>query len=217
MSVMRGVNLIPTPRREAHRLHRRAQLWLAFWVTTAAVAVVLAIFMHSVRFTRQGGDTPEQLARAQVRANEMTIRVASVNHELAQARTRLAAGRVLSDRPDWSTLLVAVSKRLGPENVLSTFKLSRVAAVTPAPSAAPMAGAGAGAGGTAQSSVPSHYVVELGGVGRTQAAVSRFVLGLQEMGLFEEVRFLRSSRAPFMNGEAIAFEVECHISEGVTP
>lgn len=216
MSVMRGVNLIPTPRREAHRLHRRAQLWLAFWVTTAAVAVVLAVFMHSIRFTRQEG-TPDELARAQVRANEMTIRAASVNHELSQARTRLAAGRVLSERPDWSTLLVAVSKRLGPENVLSTLKLSRVAAVAPPAGAVATTGGGAGSEGTPQSHSSPHYIIELGGIGRTQASVSRFVLGLQEMGLFEEVRFLRSSRAPFMNGEAIAFEVECRMTDGVTP
>jgi len=216
VSVMRGVNLIPTPRREAHRLYRRAQLWLAFWVTTAAVAVVMAVFMHSVRFTRQEG-TPDQLARAQVRANEMTIRVASVNHELSQARTRLAAGRALSERPDWSTLLVAVSRRLGPENVLSTFKLNRVAAVVSPAGAASTTGGGTGGDGKPQSNSPSHYVIELGGIGRTQASVSRFVLGLQEMGLFEEVRFLRSSRAPFMNGEAIVFEAECRMSEGVTP
>mgnify|MGYP000049651221 CR=1 FL=1 len=53
------------------------------------------------------------------------------------------------------------------------------------------------------------YTLVLNGFGRSQESVSRFVLRLEESGAFDLVRLVSSSRQTFLQGEAVAFGVEC--------
>lgn len=217
---MQGVNLIPAYRLEAAHLRRRARLWSVAWLACAALVAASGLVMHST--SAQASDvTDEALQRAVSHADELTRSITKADRELAEAQTRLAAGRALSDRPDWSMMLVTVSKLLGTDNVLSVFKLrAETAAVAgPVPGGAQSGGAQSGGtqSGGAQPAGVSRYKLEIAGMGRSQESVSEFVLRLQGTGLFEEVKFIRSAREPFMSGEAVAFGVECTLVARVQP
>jgi hypothetical protein len=49
----------------------------------------------------------------------------------------------------------------------------------------------------------------LTGFGKSQESVSRFVLRLEESGVFDAVRLISSCRQTFLQGDAVAFSVEC--------
>ncbi|MCE9591977.1 MAG: PilN domain-containing protein [Planctomycetes bacterium] len=213
---MRGVNLIPIHRREAARLRRRLRLWVGAWVAGVAAVVVIAVGVRSSQ-PSQPGVSSGDLVRAQARVEDLTQLIFDTNGTLLEAKARLAAGRVLSDRPDWSTLLMTIGKLLGSDNVLSAFKLAAVAPTTAdAPATNPQAGAKIG-GADQPPALPARYKIELSGKGRTQASVAQFVLRMQETKLFEEVKFVRSAREPFLHSEAIGFSIECTLSERARP
>jgi hypothetical protein len=53
-------------------------------------------------------------------------------------------------------------------------------------------------------------------VGRSQAAVSQFVLRLEQLGLFDRVTLLDTRREPFGADSAVGFRAVCimHVREG---
>jgi hypothetical protein len=64
------------------------------------------------------------------------------------------------------------------------------------------------------SAQPRRFTVELRGLATTQPAVSQFVLRLQQIGLFDDVKLLRTGREPVFNTSAVSFEITCVIGEG---
>ena len=59
-------------------------------------------------------------------------------------------------------------------------------------------------------------MLRLAGVGRSQAAVSQFVLRLEQLGLFDRVTLLDTRREPFGADSAVGFRAVCimHVREG---
>ena len=53
------------------------------------------------------------------------------------------------------------------------------------------------------------FLLGLRGYGRSQAAVAKFVLRLEQTGLFQEVKTLKRTREAFLDAEAVAFRLEC--------
>jgi Tfp pilus assembly protein PilN len=52
-------------------------------------------------------------------------------------------------------------------------------------------------------------VLYVSGYARSQAAVSQFVLRLDELDVFERVDLLKSGREAMFDGDAIGFQVQC--------
>jgi hypothetical protein len=57
------------------------------------------------------------------------------------------------------------------------------------------------------------YTLTLRGLGRTQSAVSQFVLRLEKLGPFDRVKLIDTRREPFLENEAFAFHVECDMGQ----
>jgi hypothetical protein len=55
--------------------------------------------------------------------------------------------------------------------------------------------------------------VSFSGLARAQDAVSQLVLGVEQLGLFEQVQLLESRRTKFFDQDALAFRIECEISD----
>ena len=74
-----------------------------------------------------------------------------------------------------------------------------------------------GSAGQAGKPVPRSFVLHVSGYGQTQAAVARYILQLERSGLFDRVHLLKTTREPFLAGTAVAFQIDCTISEGDRP
>jgi hypothetical protein len=136
-------------------------------------------------------------------------RIAGLQEELAGVTRELDVSRAIAGQPDWSKLLVLLGHELGENVVLSQCRLSTT-------------NAAAGEitedlkGWLASSPLEEllasrQYRLKLSGFGRTQSSVSQFVLGLERTQVFESVRLINSYRQAFLEGQAIAFSIECRI------
>ena len=65
----------------------------------------------------------------------------------------------------------------------------------------------------ADSSRPEAYVVEIGGLGQSQADVYQFVLRLEQTRLFSRVKLVDTNRYPVGEEEAVAFRLHCQVED----
>ena len=56
---------------------------------------------------------------------------------------------------------------------------------------------------------PKRFILDISGFGRSQKAISQFVLRLEGSKLFEKVTAVKTNREPFMAGKAMAFQIRC--------
>ncbi|HWE93454.1 MAG TPA: hypothetical protein VG269_05715 [Tepidisphaeraceae bacterium] len=206
---MRSVNLIPAPRRDAKRLRRHMRWCMAACGACATAVIVAAVGCRVI----WGGGEPgldRQLTIAEEEVRRADASFAAARTELAAANAAAAADRQIAGQPDWSLLLALVADRAGKEVVLKSL------AVGPRPGPAievkpiPVPGKGAS---PAVAAPPRGLVLTASGLGKSQPAVTQFVLRLERTGLFARVRLLDTSRESFLADEATAFRLECSLDE----
>ncbi|HWA49611.1 MAG TPA: PilN domain-containing protein [Dongiaceae bacterium] len=181
----RMVNLIPAHRRVAQQRGRRLKVWIG--VTIGWAGLLLAICAG----VRYGGASDADAAAAnelrgvQSRIEQLDQMLATVKKQLAEAQSRQQTVIAITDQPDWSILLSLLA-RVREDVVL------REVTLRPDPAT-------------------RNITLALRGFSRTQAEASQFVLRLQQIGLFDEVKLLRTGREPVMNTAAVSFDVSCEI------
>ena len=133
----------------------------------------------------------------------------TLRREIAEAAVAVETTKAIHGQPDWSRLLAGTSAQLGDQIVLSRCQLTTLTADNKAITAEL---------GESLSSQPlgvlvteSRRMLALSGFGKSQEAVSQFVLRLEGSGAFRLVRLVNRSRQSFLKGEAVAFNVECHL------
>lgn len=191
------INLVPAARREAASSRRRIRLWAG---ALACYTMLVCLGLVAARVAWHRDDAP---LHAQLSANTATIqskqmRLARTRQELDRIRALLDANRAVGQQPDWSVLLAVLADTIGEDVVLDHC------AVEPT-------------GGTKVPVDASAGIrLELAGFGRSQLAVSQFVLRLERSTLFSRVTLLDTHREPFLADDAIAFNIECSLEGGVT-
>ncbi len=211
-------NLIPPVRQTARRRRSRVRFWISACTVYALVLVAAGGALQSVL-----GST-DSVLESEVSALSTEIsgtkrEVAQVQPKLVEAKLTLAASQAVGSQPNWSVLLTLLADALRDPSsadgesdlVLSACELERVSEL---PSGVPLAIAGGGAasaGGEAAKSMTGkrRFSLRVAGVGKTQAVISQYVLRLEQTGLFERVTLLETKRTPFVNGEAVAFRLDC--------
>lgn len=186
---IRGVNLVPADRREARRRRHRFQIW----VGACALYAFAWLALHVVVQTTMASDDRALRGEIEVLRADAVRKDAAVNEldlDRRQAIAQLHANLAVGKQPDWSILLALLSATLEDEIVLRSVRL-----------------------------VSQEPVINLDftGLGHSQAAVSRFVLRLEETALFRSVTLLDTRREPFLAGYAITFRVECVLDAGGGP
>jgi Tfp pilus assembly protein PilN len=192
---IRGVNLVPADRREARRRHRRVQAW----ITACAVYAVAWVVVHvAIQVTSASDDRMLRGEIEQVRADvqEQETALAALKLDRQQAVAQLHANLAVGRQPDWSILLALLASTLEDEIVLRSVRLV------------------SGAAGERETGGSGVTNLDFAGLGQSQAAVSRFVLRLEEISLFRSVKLLDTRREPFLDGHAITFRVECVLDDG---
>jgi Tfp pilus assembly protein PilN len=156
-----------------------------------------------------GADLLEEIRAATARLSSAGREMGSIRREIADAQRKAAAVRALTHHPDWSLLLAMLADNISEDLVLERCSLR---AVEPPPPPAPPGPASAGPpDGSSAARQAESYVLELSGLAQSQTAVSQFVLRLEESGLFDAVRLIKTYRRQFQNSKTVGFQVRCSL------
>lgn len=202
---MINANLIPAGRRKAKRRRARLRIWIGACIAYGTVLLV-AYTLCDATWGTDDRTLDEELERTAAVIVQSNSDILALRGTLDQARLALEANRSAGNQPDWSALLALLARSLDDELVLSQCRLisEQVAARGPA-KAPPNASLGK----------PTRFTLRISGFGRSQAAVSRFVLRLERADLFSKVSLISTGRESFLTGKAIAFLVECSLQDEV--
>jgi len=106
--------------------------------------------------------------------------------------------------------LLAILSQNATENVaLNYCQMDRAASADNVPKAGELK--------TGSDDLP--VVLELGGFAKAQSDVSGYVLRLENLGLFEKVKLVKTNREMYLGQEAVSFRLECTLqgSQGAKP
>jgi Tfp pilus assembly protein PilN len=203
---MADINLIPPEWVAKRRSRTRLRLWAVVCIVYV-VGLVTAVASAYVLWNGGDAQLEHDLAATKERLGQTNQRVLQMRREVAQATTALQAGRVVACQPDWSKLLTMVSANLGDEVVLTTCRL--VALDRDRRDLVEGLGRQTTPASLPQLLADGAHQLQLSGFGRSQTAISNFILRLEKLGLFASTRRLESNRKEFLGSDAIAFSVEC--------
>jgi Tfp pilus assembly protein PilN len=211
---MHGINLIPVRRLMYRRTRRHLRGW-ALILTAAALLMALTCGYLRARVPVARA-TDAELAKVSARLGQLHAgfsAASGVETELNLNRSILA---LLKDQPDWSLLLELLAAQTDEQTVLREIRLTPLTQLTlastpPAPSS--IAKRADKAAVAAKLDLPSRFKLELRGLCKTPAGVSRFVANIENLGVMSEVKLIRTGREPFLSDIASSFELECVLGE----
>ena len=195
---MHRINLIPESKRLDSQRRKRVRFWIGFGMFYALVAVAGCFVFRSMSpvgdvqaLQDQLGELEAELAQVQSQQNAITPR-------LNEQRLVLVAERSITDQPDWSRLLSHLADDLlGDRIVLKSCTL--------APVDGPV---------ETEALNTATLSLKLTGYARTTRDASRFVLRLEESGLFDTVKLVNTNLEPYLGSEAIGFSINCVMQQG---
>jgi len=202
------VNMIPPARLQAKRLKTRWRLWAHLG---GAYGILLAVVLSSAYALWSEDDSAvrQELQSASQRIENGSTSIIEERKHLAVTTAVFQTTQVIKDQPDWSRLLALLAEGLGEDVVLSGCRLLALddQAGDLMAHIEPLQGTSA----TSLAFGPRQYQLQVTGFGKTRHSVSELTLRLERTGLFASVRCIRSDRQPFLDGEAMAFYVECQL------
>jgi hypothetical protein len=205
---MGDVNLIPARRLARKRWKRRGRVWTGVCGTYLLLLAGGLLSAHVLwRSDSRSLDRERQSMEQAIGQHRREI--VELRRRLAGVTRELEVSQAIGGQPDWSKLLVLLGNELGEEVVLSQCGLATTNA-----SAGDITGnlkAWVASSPLEELLASRRYRLKLAGFGRTQRSVSQFVLGLEKTAVFESVRLINSYRQAFLDGQAIAFSIECRI------
>jgi hypothetical protein len=221
---MNGINLIPAPRLAARRRRAHRRYCVAGCAGWALLSLALAGAAHAV-WHEQDPQAAERLAKVTEEMQRTERVTAGLRAQLAAAQSTLRANQAIVSQPDWSILLGLLGREVGNDVVLKGCRVRLgVLSRGPAPAPAPAPRADARRPGNRQvapapqpepaaSQAPEPtFILEASGMALDHAAANRFLLRLEQTGLFSKVTLLDTTREPFFDKNAIAFRLECGLN-----
>jgi hypothetical protein len=230
-------NLIPIPRRLARRRRTRVRRWATFCTAYCVLLVATYGVLQAMWGRGDHVEHDVQTVASEITTTERDVKV--VQPKLNEARLTLAASMAVGSQPDWSVLLALLAKQMHSDWSEARGLLARSMEAASAMTAAPptlvrtllplaqdaarqivlsscaleplregVAPPSATAAQSAAATQPK-YTLVLTGMGRSQAAISQYVLRLEQTGLFDRVTLIESKRGPFAGGEAVSFRIGC--------
>lgn len=205
---MKRVNLMPQVRRQAQARKARIVRWTTVLGTYGFL--LLLGYLASVRYVKADTrpfDTEARELDSKLATTNQTV--AALSRELAQVQAKLRTAQAVGQQPDWSRLLALLSQNTSENIVLDVCRLRRVAKADGPAKPAPPPGTP-----TADPLADSQLVLELEGFAKAQSNVPEYVLRLEEVGLFDKVKLVKTSRQDFLKNKTVAFSLECTFRTG---
>ncbi|MCA9296423.1 MAG: hypothetical protein KC983_07895 [Phycisphaerales bacterium] len=194
---MMTINLLPSPRQVRILQRRRIRAW---GISIALYAGVLAIVCAGVIVARPPGpdEINRQLASADRQIADSVRVIASLQAEMKDTERMLSTMQRIGPKPDWSVALAEFSATAGDDIVIGDITMQQRTRT-------------AGAGGSRIDEPSDAVTLRVSGYGRSQRAVTDFLMALNQSGLIDSTKLLKSEREPLFGGYAAAFIVECDI------
>lgn len=186
--MIRAPSLMPGPR--VRRLKRKGRLRL--W-SRACVGAALAVglIIPGVRLAAgDGGVSPDAVGDAELRLSDLMAQRDALRVVHASSASTLRAAKAASDHPDWSILIAHIADLAGESVTLASLTLEPDAA-------------------------DQGFDLRVRGDGATQQDVARFVLGLEQTGIFASTRI--ESSGGVLGGGRVPFSVLCLIRPDEAP
>ena len=190
---MDQINLIPKHRRLARQRYNCIRVWTAAVIGYSLLVLIGCLFYRGLSVSYNIDTMHHDISDYQLTLAELKQKQDSIRPELKEQQLILSAGRSITDQPDWSLLLTYLADEVLGDNVV-------LAECSLAPDDKQQ---------DALEVNKTPLVLTLSGYAQTAPDMSKFVLRLEEMGLFERVKLTRTNREPFLKTQAITFEVKC--------
>lgn len=187
---MKPLNLMSEKRLTDQRRCLCIMRWsggLAAWASIISVACIVAAALSNIE-----SDFESSRSAIVLRTTAAQATASSSTAAIDRMKKGLEISRTVRSHPDWSVLLPVVSARLGEDIALERIALE------------PVRGEESNRRAT----------LTLNGVGNDRAAVSEFVMRLEESGAFARVETTSAQRRPIGDSEFFAFELQCRIGSG---
>jgi Tfp pilus assembly protein PilN len=188
------VNLIPTERIRARQQGRRIRLWST---GLAAYAFFLVVALIVTRVIGSSDDRYLRVVLEQAKGDVVTAetKLQSLQQEQERAALLLTANRAIGNQPDWGVLLALLADTTAGEVVLRDCRItSRVV--------------------SAPETIEPMTRVQVSGLGRTQRSVSQYLLRMEDVPLFTDVKLQDTRLEPFLDGSAVTFRLDLDIDAG---
>ena len=186
---------------------------MQFWMgSCGGYALLWLVAFFVLRLIGIGGPNAlgSDLEKINNRAKEVEADLAQIRSNLGRSNSELAASRKIGSQPDWSVLLSLLASTLGDSIVLRDCQIITDQASDSTSSKANRTT-------FLQEAVSTRKIItdmgtvqlKIGGLGLNQQAVSEYVLRLERLELFSHVKLIETRREPFLDGQAIAFRLQC--------
>lgn len=208
-----SVNLIPASRQDGKHRRARTRMWCAVGLCYGGL-VMLAVIFTRLLWVFDSRSLSSQLAGLMAEIENADDAAKGLRVELRNARALAETRNVVADQADWSVLLAVLSQTTGNDVVLRSVQLQtqEEREEAPAPVTATAAASSTAAATNSKTTNKSEqrvYSFAIAGLGQSQSAVSQFLLRLEQLRLFDQVRLVETRREPFLDQEAIAFRINC--------
>ena len=200
---MKGVNLIPEAKKRALARHRRLRLW-SWAVGGYVLLLVMGLAVSYAHWPDAVSGSHDQLEVVSGQIDRTRGAIADLNKAIGETRMALHASRILAEVPDFSVLLEQLARHLGPQMVLDRCELE------------PHPPASIGAQAPAPGATLGQWKLHMGGVARSQSAVSQFAIRLESTGLFDQVAVVETKRKAYLGQMVIGFAIECTTAAGAS-
>jgi hypothetical protein len=216
---MSDFNLIPADRLESSYRKARLRMWIvplgAYLIVLVAASLAIKVFWSAPGLIVGSNEVRKSISETKQYIEQYKSEIVSLREELAERTAELETTKVLDSQPDWSKLFILLGNELGEEIVLNYCQLESLFSV----------GSPEDKGDKNSKDSASRYVgqhpflssagktwgLSLAGFGCTQSSVSQFVLRLEQMNIFKQVRLVDSHRQSFLGEDALAFTIECRL------
>ena len=202
---MEKINLIPSPRRQAKACRCRLRQWFTGTAACCAALLVICSICHIV----WGGE--RNVLAGQISSTEEEIRksgreIQALRIDCAETRWKLSSHRAIGKQPGWSILLGLLAESVGHDIVLERCRLRWVKGLEDSSKTGVLRDSKG-----PEDSAEGVFIFRVSGYGRSQASVPQFVLRLEKTTLFDQVSLIKTDRQAFLDGKAVAFELECRL------
>lgn len=201
------INLVPRSRRLAKHRRKRKRLWVTI-ITAYSVLVVSAITGSRLLHVFDSRAVATQIETLESQIQKASEDAKSLRAQIRQVKDTWETANVVNSQPDWSLLLALIAD-VGQDHImLSSCELAAAAADESSRAEMPAtpATASPSAPTTPTAAAPTHssaaWTLNLSGRARSQSAVSQFVLRLEQLTLFEQVRLVETRREPSNDARA---------------
>ncbi|MFI4855768.1 MAG: PilN domain-containing protein [Phycisphaerales bacterium JB065] len=187
---MKPINLISEDRKIEYHKANCIMAWtggLAAWTATIATACMIAAALSHIE-----SDFESTRSALLLRTTAAQSSAAESKATIDRVNARLAITKAVRSYPDWSVLLPVVSAEIGEQIALEKIALEPVRSAD----------------------AQTRATLTLSGVGISRAAVSEFVMRLEETGAFVRVETASAQRRPIRDHEFFAFELHCRVGSG---